>query len=312
MASPAIAVIINPISGTGGRIEVARERAERAAALMTARGLDAEVLLTERPGHARELALGALSRGATKIVAWGGDGTMNEVASVLAFRDATLAIVPSGSGNGLARELRIPLAPDAAFETALCGRDCRIDAGELDGRLFFNVAGIGLDARIAHRFAADGLVRRGFLRYIEIATQELLTCTSEYHTVVADGTAIRVEAMMIAIANARQYGNGALIAPDARVNDGLLDVVVIERRSPLVAIAQAPRIFLGQVARLRGVTHLPAQTIEITSAAPMVYHVDGEPFIGGASIAARSRASALRVMVPTDARPRVLGYSPAG
>jgi YegS/Rv2252/BmrU family lipid kinase len=304
-----VAVIINPISGTGGRIEVARQRAERAAALIAARGLTADVFMTERPGHARELAAAALDRGITTIVAWGGDGTVNEVASVMAFRDATLAIVPSGSGNGLARELLIPVRPDEAFEAAFAGRDCRIDAGELDGRLFFNIAGIGLDAKVAHRFAEDGLVRRGFLRYLEIAAQELFTYKASMHTVVADGVSIRVDALMIAIANARQYGNGALIAPDARLNDGRLDVVVIERRSPLAAMLHAPRLFLGQVARVPGVTQLHAQEIKVTSAAPMVYHVDGEPFIGGASIAARSRAGALRIMVPANARPVVLGYS---
>jgi diacylglycerol kinase (ATP) len=304
-----VAVIINPISGTGGRMEVARERAERAATLIVARGLAADVFMTERPGHARELAAAALDRGVTTIVAWGGDGTVNEVASVVAFRDATLAIVPSGSGNGLARELLIPINPDAAFEAAFAGRDCRIDAGELDGHLFFNVAGIGLDARVAHRFAEDGLVRRGFLRYLKIAAQELFTYKAESHTVMTDGVSIRVDALMIAIANARQYGNGAIIAPGARLNDGRLDVVVIEGRSPLAALMQAPRLFMGQIGKIRGVTQLHAQEIEVTSAGPMVYHVDGEPFIGGASITARSRAGALRIMVPADARPVVLGYS---
>ena len=307
--APSIAVIINPISGTGGRIEVARARAERAAALIAARGVDADVFMTERPGHARELAMAALGRGVTTVVAWGGDGTMNEIASVLAFRDATLALVPSGSGNGLARELLIPVDPDRAFEIAFSGRQCRIDAGELDGHLFFNIAGIGLDARVAHRFAEDGLVRRGFLRYLKIAAQELLTYRAESRTIVTDGVAIRVDALIIAIANARQYGNGALIAPQARLNDGRLDVVVIEGRSAIAALAHVPRLFTGQIGRVRGVTQLHARHIEITSAAPMVYHVDGEPFVGGASIAARSRSGALQVMVSADARPTVLGYS---
>jgi len=307
----AVAVIINPISGTGGRIEVARERAERAAALIVARGLDAEVFMTERRGHAKELAAAALDRGVRTVVAWGGDGTVNEVASVLAFRDATLGIVPSGSGNGLARELLIPLEPAGGFEAAFSGREHRIDAGELDGHLFFNIAGIGLDARVAYRFAEDGLVRRGFLRYLEIAVQELFTFKPESHTVVTDGVTTRVDALMIAIANARQYGNGALIAPGARLDDGRLDVVMIAARSPLAAIAQAPRLFTGQIARVRGVTQRHAQEIEITSSGPMIYHVDGEPFVGGAAISARSRAGALRVMVPAGAKPLVLGYSAA-
>ena len=98
------AVIINPISGTGGRRDVARARAELAAAIVEARRLDAEIFVTERAGHARDLARAALARGATLVAAWGGDGTANEVASVLAFTGTTFAIIPSGSGNGLARE----------------------------------------------------------------------------------------------------------------------------------------------------------------------------------------------------------------
>ena len=297
-SAPRLAVIINPISGTGGRLEIARQRAEHAASLLERRGLAADVFLTERPGHARELAAAALARDVSTIVAWGGDGTVNEVASTMAFRNAALAIVPSGSGNGLARDLGVPLDPDRAFAIATGGRDRCIDAGELDGRLFFNIAGIGLDARVAHRFAAGGLLRRGFLRYLEITALELFTHEAEDHTIVTDGTSIRVRVLLIAIANSRQYGNGAIIAPDARLDDGLLDVVVISDRSALKAMFQAPRLFSGHIARVPGVTMRPAAEIEVTSAKPVLYHVDGEPYVGAASIAARPRSRALRVKVP--------------
>jgi YegS/Rv2252/BmrU family lipid kinase len=307
--SRSLAIVINPISGTGGRIDVARERAERAAMLVAARGVDAEIFVTDRPGHARELTTAALDRGVTTVVAWGGDGTVNEVASVLAFRDATLAIVPSGSGNGLASELMVSRDPERAFETAISGRVCRIDAGELDRHLFFNIAGIGIDASVAHRFAADGLVRRGFYRYLAIAAKELFTYKPQSHTVMADGITVRADAMLIAIANSRQYGNGALVAPKARLTDGRLDVVVIEPRSPFAAMLDAPLMFRGQIAKVRGVTELQARNIELTGEGPTAYHIDGEPFAGGASIAARSRPDALQVMVPAEARPIVLSYS---
>jgi YegS/Rv2252/BmrU family lipid kinase len=293
-----VAVIINPISGTGGRLEVARARAERAAAEMEARGLEPQVFLTERPGHARELAAAALGQGARLVLAWGGDGTVNEIASVLAFRDATLGIIPSGSGNGLARELRIPLDADGAFAVAFDGRDLVMDAGEIDGRLFFNIAGIGLDARVAHEFAAGGLVRRGFARYLEITARELFTYRPDEHTIVTDGESMRQRALLIAIANARQYGNGAIIAPDARLDDGRLDVVVVKDRSPLRALLQVPRVFMGQIARVPGVTIRTATEIEVISARPVIYHVDGEPFVGGASIRARTRPRALKIRAP--------------
>jgi diacylglycerol kinase (ATP) len=294
-----VAVIINPISGTGGRPEIARGRAELAASIAEARGIDAEILVTERPGHARELAAGALARGASLVAAWGGDGTANEVASILAFTDTSFAVIPSGSGNGLGRELGIPLDPREAFHVALDGVDRIMDAGELDGRLFFNVAGVGLDARVAHRFAAAGLVRRGFLRYLEIAGQELFSYQPDDHSIVVDGTMQRTRALIVAIANGRQYGNGAIIAPHALVDDGLLDVVVIEPRPIVTTLLQVPRLFSGQIHEIRGVTIRRGANIEITSARPVTYHVDGEPFAGGAVIAARIRPRALRIRTPS-------------
>lgn len=292
------AVIINPISGTGGRFDIARQRAELAASMLERRGVQAEVFLTERPGHARELTLAALAQGVSTVVAWGGDGTINEVGSALAFRDASLAIVPSGSGNGLARELAIPFEPERAFDVAFAGRERCIDAGEIDGHLFFNIAGLGLDARVAHRFAADGLVRRGFMRYLEITAQELFTYRADEHTIVTDGHAVSVRALLVAIANSRQYGNGAIIAPDARLDDGRLDVIVVSERSAIRALLQMPRVFMGQIGQVSGVTMQPATEVEVTSAQPVIYHVDGEPFVGGASISARARPRALRVTVP--------------
>lgn len=301
-----VAVIINPISGTGGRIDVTRGRAELAARRIAARGFDPEVFLTERPGHARELTRAALERGIRLVLAWGGDGTINEVASMLSFTEAVLGVIRGGSGNGLARELGIPQQPADAIDVALPGPGTRgtervIDAGELDGRLFFNVAGIGLDARVAHRFAAGGLVRRGFVRYLEITAQELWKYEPDEHTVTIDGAPQQVRALLVAIANARQYGNGAIIAPHARVDDGRLDVVVVSHRSPLAALAQVPRMFAGTVDRARGVTMRTARRIEITSGRPLIYHVDGEPFVGGAAVTARVHPAALRVRVRSRA-----------
>lgn len=296
--APRIAVIINPISGTGGRPDIARRRVERARAAIARRRLEGEVLVTAHHGHARELARSLLAHGVSTVVAWGGDGTVSEVASELAFRPETLAIIPSGSGNGLARELKIPFDPDSAFEVAFGGRDQIIDAGELDGRLFFNIAGIGLDARVAHRFAVDGLLRRGFMRYLEITASELLSYTPDDHTIVTDGESIRLRTLVVAIANGRQYGNGALIAPHARLDDGKLDVVMVWHRSPLVALLQAPWVFAGQVGRLPGVMVRTAADIEITSAHPVIYHLDGEPLVGGTSVKAHVRPHALRIKIP--------------
>jgi YegS/Rv2252/BmrU family lipid kinase len=291
-----IAVIINPISGTGGRLDAARRRAEMAADLAAARGQRAEVFLTERHGHGRELAAAALERGASLVIAWGGDGTVNEIASVLAFRDAALGVIPSGSGNGLARELGIPFDPAAAFAAALGGRARTIDCGELDGRLFFNVAGCGLDAVVAYRFASDS--RRGFLRYLDITARELRRYQPAEHTIVANGREMRGRALIVAIANARQYGNGAIIAPAAKLDDGQLDLVVVEHRPMWQTLRHVPKLFSGRIAEVPDVMMVTATDIQLSWPAPVLYHVDGEPFTGGLSLAARAHSAALRVHVP--------------
>lgn len=291
-----VAVIINPISGAGRRRDVARVRAEQAAALVEQRRLNAEVFVTERPGHARALAGAGLRRGVTTFVAWGGDGTVNEIGSALVGSDATLAIVPSGSGNGLARELGVPLDPAAAFHVVFEGRSRLIDAGELDGHLFFNIAGIGLDARVAHRFAEGGLARRGFVRYLELAAREVASFTPDEYALTADGRDLHVRPLLIAIANARQYGNGALIAPEALLDDGKLDLVVVDYLPAWRVLMHAPKLFAGTVAKVPGVSITKISTLGIASNAALVYHVDGEPHVGATRVHARIHSRALRVI----------------
>ena len=298
MLTDRIVVIVNPISGTGGKPELARRRLAEAEAALAVRQVDGRVVVTERSGHGAVLAREAIAGGAALVVAWGGDGTVNEVGSELAFRDVPFGVIPSGSGNGLARELKIPCKVEQAFAVALGTSERVIDAGEIEGRLFFNVAGVGLDAQIAHEFAATGLARRGFARYLEIAMQRLFSFQAKQYRIVADGAPTDTRALIVAIANGRQYGNGAVIAPDARIDDGRLDAIVIGERSALRAIAQMPMLFAGRIARVPGITMIPAHELEISSAAPMIYHVDGEPCTGGTSLRARIRPKALRVRVP--------------
>jgi len=292
---PRVAVIINPISGLGVRPDTARQRAELAAACVEAHGVTAEIFVTERRHHARELALAALTRGIEEVIAWGGDGTVNEVASVLVYRDAALGVVPSGSGNGLARELGLPFEPRAAFERALDARRRRIDAGELDGHLFFNIAGVGLDADVAHRFAASGHARRGMSMYVVQSTAALLSYKAEPVTLTVDGAAREVRPLLIAFANARQYGNGALIAPRARIDDGRLDVVVVDDRPLLGILRRVPALFKGELATVPGVSMETAVEAQVTARGRIHYHVDGEPCEASGTLTAIARPAALTV-----------------
>jgi diacylglycerol kinase (ATP) len=294
-AGERVAVIINPISGLGARPDTARRRAEQAAALAESHGVAAAIFVTERRGHARELAQSAVARGVRIVMAWGGDGTVNEVASALAFHDTSLGIVPSGSGNGLARELSLPSEPRAAFAQALNPRRRRIDGGELGGHLFFNVAGVGLDADVAHRFAEHGLARRGLAQYVMLSAGALRNFAPRRATLTVDEVAREVYPLLVAFANARQYGNGALIAPLARIDDGKLDVVVIDYRPLLGVLRRVPALFRGQLASVPGVSMQAVLLARIAMEGPIRYHVDGEPHIGEGALVAAARPSALVV-----------------
>ena len=293
-----VSIIINPIAG--GRADAVGRRVELARRVAADCGEAADVSVTERPGDVRARARAAREHGARLIVAWGGDGTVNEVASEVAFTDVPMAIVPSGSGNGLARELKIPFDAAAALDVAWTGRDRVIDAGEVDGRLFFNLAGIGFDAHVAHRFAAGGLGRRGFSRYLEMMLRELATYQPEQLTITIGSSSVTTSALLVAIANGRQYGNGALVAPRAQLDDGRLDVIVIAHRPALRAMCQIPLVFIGRIADVPGVTMQAVEAVTISSPSPLLYHLDGEPIAGMLTVSARSRPRALKIKVPAQ------------
>lgn len=293
-----IAFVINPIAG-GVRPDAARARAELAAAVVDRHGDPAEVFVTERPGHARELAKAAVARGARLVMAWGGDGTINEVASALVFGEVPLGIIPAGSGNGLARQLSISLKVADAIRQAIGAEPRRIDVGEMGDRMFVNVAGIGFDAYVAWKFNEAGTRRRGLATYASISSRALLTYTPATYTILTDGaeTSPPVRAVLVTVANSPEFGNGAIIAPGARVDDGQLDLVVMEERSRLQTVVQLPRLFRGTVGRAKGYSLRRITHATIESERPMTYHVDGEPVSGGKSLRVRVHPSALYVAV---------------
>jgi YegS/Rv2252/BmrU family lipid kinase len=288
-----ITVIINPIAG-GARPGSAPQRAALASAVLTSCGETAEVCVAERKGHARELASRAVGRGARLVIAWGGDGTLNEVGSALAFGQTPLALVPSGSGNGLARELGVARQPDRAIGEAVRAVPRAIDVGELGGRLFFNIAGVGFDAHVAACLDRDHH-RRGFAGYARIVARELWAYQSARYRIDHDGVARR--AILVTLANSPQFGNGARIAPAARLDDGRLDLVVVGEASRFATVCSAPRLFVGGLTRLRHVSTRQVEQVTIASDAPMAFHVDGEPAQGGTELDARVHPGALRVCV---------------
>ena len=287
-------IIINPISG-GASPRQARLRAQIALAVVDAHGDPVEVLLTEGVGHARELAKSAVRRGARLVLAWGGDGTINEVASALAFDEVPLGIIPAGSGNGLARELGVALRPERAIADALQAVPRPMDVGEIDGRLFANIAGIGFDAHVAGQFASA--TRRGFVGYARITARALTGYVPLTYRITTGGVQTEARAILVTIANSAQFGNNARIAPGARVDDGELDLVVMQERSRFTTLRHMPRLFNGTVDRIPGCTIRRIREVTIESDQPMAYHVDGEPVAGGTKLKARIHPGALMIAV---------------
>lgn len=292
-----VSVVINPVAGVGGgSLNRARRRAEQAFDLLTAQGAEPEILITERHGHARELAHGAVERGSRLVIAWGGDGTVNEVAAGLAFTDAALGIIPAGSGNGLARMLAMPADPAVALPRLVHGRDHRIDVGEANSRLFVNVAGVGFDAHVAGCFARLGRSRRGFLKYAAIVLTELGRYRPEAYTLELDAEAAECDsAFLVSFANGRQWGNGALIAPQARLDDGLLDAVLVQTQSRAAILRAVPSLFTGTIERVRGVTIRRVRAARVSADRPLAMHIDGETVECGETLTVRVHPLALRL-----------------
>lgn len=288
-----VSIIINPISG-GARPAEVRRRIDRAAQALRAAGERGEVVVSQHRGHARQLASAALDRGARLMIAWGGDGTVNEIASALVHRPAALGIVRSGSGNGLARELGVSRRPERAIAEAIAAAPRSIDVGELGGRVFVTIAGVGFDAHVAACFDRDK-GRRGLAPYVRIVARELWGYKPATYRL--DDARDPREALLVTFANAAQFGNGARISPHARIDDGLLDLVVFEEVSRLSTVWGLPRLFTGRVSRLRGVSVQQVERATIECDRPMAFHVDGEPVCGGNRLEARVIPAALQVAV---------------
>jgi YegS/Rv2252/BmrU family lipid kinase len=296
---PRVVVVVNPAAGPSWRRRPTGAVAARIERMLGRHQVDGEVKLTSGPGHATALAREALLAGADLVVAWGGDGTINEVASALMHSGAALGIVPMGSGNGLAREIGAPAGHDDALKVALTGRDRMIDAGELNGRVFFNAAGVGFDAHVAEAFAASAGHARGFTSYALVTVRELCRYQAGEYVIQAEGQPARAcRALLIAIANTRQWGNGARIAPAALMDDERLDLVIVPAVAPPVVLANAWRLFAGSIPGWSAVEtqRIHAATIRCAPRAPV--QVDGEPAGRLEVIDIRVIPAALRVRAP--------------
>jgi YegS/Rv2252/BmrU family lipid kinase len=281
--------IINPISGGKTKDDVPD---------MVRNNLDTtlfepEIVFTNRAYHGRKLAQKAIGE-YPYIIAVGGDGTINEIASAVAGTGAVLGIVPFGSGNGLSRFLGIPMDTTEAIKN-LNGRKIEaIDAAQFNRQWFFNMAGMGFDAHIAEVFSHDK--NRGFWAYIKSSFGEIMGYKSEAYHLVIDGVPYDRDAFMLSIANSSQYGNNAHVSPHASVQDGLLDVCIIKHFPLYKFIGLGLRMFNGTADKSKYVEIIRGRHIIIERTEDGPVHLDGEPQIMGQDINIMVMPGALRII----------------
>jgi YegS/Rv2252/BmrU family lipid kinase len=270
------AVIVNPGSGhIRTRTPGGETRVSLAQRLVTSHGLTVDVVATTAAGHARELAASFAAREYDRVVAWGGDGTVNEVAGPLISTRTALGIVSAGSGNGFAHSVGLPRDPAAALKTALTAPAAAVDIGMMGHRHFLNVAGVGFDAAVAIRY--DKRPTRGTATYAVESLSGVWSYRCETYEVRAGDQAFEGPLFLVAFANGREYGSGIVMAPNASVTDGQLDMVIVSGGGPLQQFWRSRRLWMRRLAPARGLWRG-----RITSAGirgdRLVCHVDGETF----------------------------------
>jgi diacylglycerol kinase (ATP) len=242
----------------------------------------------------------ASARGIQAVFAVGGDGTVHEVARRLIGTDLALGVLPTGSGNGFARHLGLPMNLRAALRACRSLHVETIDTATVNGIPFINIMGIGFDAWIADAFANTGT--RGLATYLRVGLRGFARYEPEEYEMTIDGVTSRRRAILIAVSNASQYGNNARIAPLASMQDGILDVTLIEQ-APLLRIPMlAAQLFSGTFHRARGVTTMRGRSITIRRQAAGAAHLDGEPATLPETLAIEVVPRSLRVIVPDPGR----------
>ena len=279
MSMPRTCFILNPNAGPSQRHDMPALIAQH---LGSENAGDYVVRPTTYAGHAIELARQAADEGFRVVVAVGGDGTINEVGSGLLGTSAAMGIIPQGSGNGLARHLKVPLSLPAALRRLLNPTFSRMDVGYLNGRPFFCTAGLGFDAHVSQHFAQAG--SRGLLTYLRVTLREYRHFRPVAVRAELDGkvTVLETDCYVLAFANASQYGNNAYIAPLADLRDGLLDVCLIDALPAVRALRVSLGLALGNLPANKMADYYQIRQAHITAAAPLGYHADGE-YLGHAT-----------------------------
>ncbi|GGH11370.1 diacylglycerol/lipid kinase family protein [Pedobacter zeae] len=287
-----ILFIINPISGGKGKLRIP----DFIDKYLDKEKFSPNFVFSEYVGHAGELADEAAAKNFNVIVAAGGDGTINEVATKVLKHNKILGILPLGSGNGLARFLSISKNLRYALLNINNFKIDEIDTAMFNNKCFFNLAGMGFDAHLSAVFSKDK--KRGLSGYIKLGFKEVFNYKPQTYQLNIDGTAYTRKAFAISVANSSQYGNDVYIAPNASVKDGLLDVCII-KPFPIIKLPLLGYVMLRAKAENSDMIEIiKGKNIKIIREMAGAVHVDGEPLQMGTEIEAIVNPLSLKVIVP--------------
>lgn len=288
-----IVFIINPISGGKKKVDIPN-------AILTKidhNKFDVDIRFTERAGHAQEISKQSVDEGIDIIVAVGGDGTINEVASEMIDSKSILGIIPRGSGNGLARHLGISRYVKKALGVINSTRTLKIDTASINGKAFISIAGVGFDAKVAELFANSK--KRGFLTYFKIIAEKYATYRPKKYSITLDsGRTITTKALFISIANSNQFGYNTTIAPNAKLNDGKLDICIVKKPF-LVEVPLIINLLLLRAIHLSPhVEIIPASKIIIVQSKNRKVNIDGEAVELGKELNIKVNPLSLNIIIP--------------
>ncbi len=285
-------LIVNPSAG-GGRAGRAISDVENELSRL---GLEHRTERTRSLEHARELAQAAAA-GGEAAVAFGGDGLVGAVAGAVSEVDGVLGVLPGGRGNDLTRVLGIPRTPVLACGVLRSGVIQALDLGEVDGRTFIGIASCGFDS-VANRIANETKLVRGNLVYAYGMLRALVGWKPATFTIEFESGDVRtMTGYSVAAANSKAFGGGMLLAPDASLNDGLLDVVTIAAVPRLRYLTMSPTVFTGGHIRQPNVDVARTSSVRISASRPFTMYADGDP-IAELPATVRVRPGAVRVICP--------------
>ena len=257
---------------------------------------DAEIVRTEYPGHGEKIAADAVSKNYYAVISVGGDGSVQEIARATLGTNTLLGIIPKGSGNGLARHLSIPMEADAALKIIESGNCRAIDVLRVNDKLCVNVFGIGFDAHVANLFSKSK--KRGYATYVKLVLREFSRLQPLELFINADGKEITLKSFMLTLANGSQFGNNAMIAPQADITDGMMDVCSMKKFPFYVAPSLIYLLMKNRINRSRFYSMFRAREVYIRSEKNIVAHLDGEITEFGKTVHAVVQPRALKIIIP--------------